>query len=183
MRKKWVLSSCLWAFVLFGHTPIMASSSVPWPNERKWEKIRENWRKWEKNERKMRENERKWEKNERKWVFSSCLWAFVLFGHTPIIASSSVPSKLPGPRPGNIIKNLKNFKIILLLKRERTDTGSLGHFSPLSPISSSVPGPILTKFYTRTPVGSESVFAQTEFENSDRLPWKSGDTQKDGHRH
>ena len=57
-----VLSSCLWAFVLFGHTPIMASSSVPRPDnktkmgeklekiERKWEKIGENWRKIRENE-------------------------------------------------------------------------------------------------------------------------------------
>ena len=37
-------------------------------------------------------------------------------------------------------------------------------------------------FDTRALGGPESVFAQTEFENSDRLPWKSGDRWKDGHR-
>ena len=57
------------------------------------------------------------------------------------------------------------------------DTGSLGHFLPLSPISSGVSGLILTQFDTRTPSGSDSVIARTEFENSDRLPWKSGDTR------
>ena len=49
---------------------------------------------------------------------------------------------------------------ILLLKRERKDTGSLQHFSPLSPIFPAVSRPILMEFDTQTPIGSESVFVQ-----------------------
>ena len=43
------------------------------------------------------------------------------------------------------------------IKQLRTDAGRFGHFLPLFSISSAVSGPILTKFDTETPDGSESI--------------------------
>ncbi len=87
-------------------------------------------------------------------------------------------AKIPHPAYMGLFANLILVSAILLLKRERTDTGSLGHFSPLWPISSVVSGPILTKFGTETPGGSECVFAKTELKNSNWLPWKSRSSKK-----
>ncbi len=67
-----------------------------------------------------------------------------------------------------------------IIKRLRTDAGRFGHFLPLSAISSAVSGQSLTKSGMEIPVGSESVIAKMDFQNSNRLPWKTGNKDSKG---
>ncbi len=62
----------------------------------------------------------------------------------------------------------------LYLKRERTHPGSLGRFLRLIVISSAVSRPIVTKSVTEVVAGPVQHLAKSEFQNSKRLPWKSG---------